>query len=109
MHLQKRSTTAFIFVIQGQLSSTNSQGTTTVLDEGAGVVVSLMSLATDDDGAAQFLFCGGIPNKEPLVSKGSFMMSNAECIAAADRNYREGAMGHIAPLDIAAVWKDGEL
>jgi redox-sensitive bicupin YhaK (pirin superfamily) len=113
-------TTAFILSIKGNLSSTDSNGTTTVIEEGAGVffdatnggdMVSIMSATDndDDDDVCEFLFCGGIPNKEPLVSRGSFMMSTAERIAEAERNYKNGSMGHIEPLNIEAMWKDGEL
>jgi redox-sensitive bicupin YhaK (pirin superfamily) len=36
-----------------------------------------------------FYFVEAFPTRNPWVSKGSFIMSNAECIAAAERNYRE--------------------
>jgi redox-sensitive bicupin YhaK (pirin superfamily) len=105
--------TAFIFTIKtgdGGLISVDARGVETVIGQHVGAFFApdgdLVSLRAKSSGA-QFLFCGGVPNREPLVAGGSFMMTTRERIDDARRRYQSGAMGHIEPLNVDAT--KGEL
>lgn len=114
-----KSQTAFVFTIRGSLTPLGASSTgngdgdgdddddeataaVTPLPPHAGVVFAndggAVSVTTSSSGmGAQFVFGAGIPNGEPLVSSGPFMMSTAERIAEARQSYSSGAMGRLLP------------
>ena len=100
-----RDMTAFLLNIQGSVTAIHGENDeTTAIEENAGAFFESdgdrIILQATGDGNSQFLFCGGIPNKEPLVSGGPFMMTTKERISQAKRDYGSGAMGPIEPLNV---------
>jgi redox-sensitive bicupin YhaK (pirin superfamily) len=61
-----------------------------------GDTVQLTACGVDDDGA-QFLYCAGTPNREPMVTSGPFMMSTKERLEQAKVDYHNGKMGRLEP------------
>jgi redox-sensitive bicupin YhaK (pirin superfamily) len=93
---------SFIFVLKGYVKTPDGtrigpdSGAAFAMDEGNdGDTVKL----TEDSGTggAQFLYCSGTPNREPMVSSGPFMMSTNERLSQAKKDYRDGKMGVLEP------------
>lgn len=92
---------AFVFMLQGAVKTADG----TLIDSECGAafakdgdVVQLTAVAdSPSDGNAQFMYCSGTPNREPIKSSGPFMMSSKERLAQTQVDYRDGKMGTLDP------------
>jgi redox-sensitive bicupin YhaK (pirin superfamily) len=53
--------------------------------------------ATAGKDGAHYLLCSGMPLKEPMVAKGSFVMNTAEQVQRAAQDYAAGRLGRLEP------------
>jgi redox-sensitive bicupin YhaK (pirin superfamily) len=95
---------SFIFVLNGAVATPD--GTVIGPDTGAafamdGDTVQLTACYSDgsgtSDAVAQFLYCSGTPNREPMFNSGHFMMSTIERLEQAKVDYHDGKMGCLEP------------
>ena len=89
---------SFILVLNGAVETPD--GTVIGPDTGAafamdGDTVQLTACVYGDEGGAQFLYCSGTPNYEPMEASGPFMMSTKERLSQAKVDYRDGKMGYL--------------
>jgi redox-sensitive bicupin YhaK (pirin superfamily) len=84
---------AFIFVLHGEvdLGEVRITGPAAATFERDGDVVNVGAVT-----AANLLFCAGPPTG-PYVARGPFIMSSSERLAAAQRRFETGEMGHLTP------------